>query len=106
MASRLDLQDLLQTLIGVRIDEEPNVYFQPPSTVKMNYPCIVYSRNSANTQFANDSPYLHKIRYQILVIDKNPDSIIPEKVAMLPMCLFDRHYTADNLNHDAYNLYY
>ncbi len=106
MGSRLELQALLQSIIGVREDNKPNVYFQPPETVKMNYPCIVYSRNLASTKFADNMAYLRKIRYQILVIDKNPDSVIPEKIAMLPMCLFDRHYASDNLNHDAYNLYY
>jgi len=106
MGSRLDLQVKFQSIIGVRSDGNPNVYFQPPETVKMYYPCIVYSRNSANTQFADDNPYVHKIRYQVMVIDKDPDSVIPGKIAQLPMCLFDRYYTADNLNHDVYNLYY
>lgn len=101
MGRRLDLQTLLETLLGTR-----NVYFQPPETTKLGYPCIVYSRNSSKTTFADDRPYNHQMQYTIIVIDKNPDSEIPQKVAMLPMCIFERNYTSDNLNHDVYNLYY
>jgi hypothetical protein len=83
-----------------------NVYFQPPETVKLVYPCIIYSRSSGDTKFANNKPYINTKRYQLIVIDKNPDSIIPEVVTMLPMCKFERHYTKDNLNHDVFNIYY
>lgn len=104
MGSRLDLQALLETLFASSGDAF--VYFQPPENVKLRYPCIIYSRDSGKTKFANNKPYTHQLRYAVTVIDKNPDSEIREKVAMLPMCAFERHYTSDNLNHDVYNLYY
>ena len=84
----------------------PNVYFQPPATVKMTYPCIVYHRNDADTKFAGNIPYRYTKRYQVTVIDRDPDSIIPDKVAALPMCLFNRFFTADDLNHDVFNLFF
>jgi len=99
MGQRLDLQDLLLTIV-------PNVYFQPPESLKMEYPCIVYHRDYSNTEFADDRPYLHRKRYLVMVIDENPDSAIPTKVAELPMCLFDRFYTAKNLNHDIFKLFF
>lgn len=102
MGTRLQLQALFEELI-----ESKNVYFQPPENVKLNYPCIVYKRGTiGKTEFANDKPYQFKIRYSVTIIDKNPDSVLIEKIASLPMCLFERHYTVDNLNHDVYNLYY
>ena len=101
MGDRLDLQTDLETLLGTR-----NVYFQPPETVKLSYPCIIYSRDLIETTFADNIPYNHAIRYQLIVIDKNPDSIIHGKVIKLPMCKFERGYTADNLNHTVYNIYY
>jgi len=101
MAPRSDLQELLKNLLG-----SEHVYFQPPETVKLNYPCIIYERNRVNTRHANDAPYLLKKRYQVIVIDRDPDSEIPDKVANLPLCSFDRFYTADNLNHDVYNLFF
>ena len=101
MAQRLDLQARLSALLG-----STNVYFQPPPTIEMNYPAIVYKRDDIRTEFANDKPYKNKTRYQVTVIDRNPDSLIPAKVGQLPMCVFDRFYTADNLNHDVYTLYF
>ena len=101
MGSRLELQTELETILGSR-----NVYFQPPETIKMAYPCIIYSRVAGNTQFANNKPYTFAIQYRILVVDKNPDSLIPNKVALLPACTFDRHYVTNNLNHDVFNIYY
>ena len=101
MGKRIDLQTILEGILGSR-----NVYFQPPETVKMQYPCIVYARSDGITLFTDNKPYVHIKCYKVTIIDKNPDSEILDKVVMLPMCTFDRHYTADNLNHDTYNLYY
>lgn len=101
MGTRVQLQALLENLIG-----SSNVYFQPPETVKLVYPCIIYSRDAEETLFADDQPYTRAIGYKVMVIDKNPDSDIPRKVAVLPMCRFLTHYTKENLNHDVYNLYY
>lgn len=101
LRSRLELQALLEQLLGSR-----NVYFQPPSTIRMSYPCIVYSRESINTRFANDLPYDHDIRYQVTVIDRNPDSDIPFKILRLPKCTHSRSFPADDLNHTVFNLYF
>lgn len=101
MAPRLELHALLKSIIG-----SDKVYFQPPPTIQMQYPCIVYNRDRVDTEFANNNPYKLDTRYQVTVIDPNPDSEIPLKVAMLPKCIFSRFYTADNLNHDVYTLFF
>lgn len=101
MASRLNLQTELETILGSR-----NVYYQPPESVKMKYPAIVYSRKNIDNIFADDTVYTQNHSYELTVIDPNPDSEIVMKVSMLPACTFDRHYTADNLNHDVFRLYY
>jgi hypothetical protein len=101
MGPRLELQALLEGLLQSR-----NVYFQPPANVEMQYPCIVYQRDDADTKFADNIPYSRAVRYQVTVIDRNPDSDIPGKVASLPFCIFNRFFTAGNLNHDVFNLYY
>jgi hypothetical protein len=72
----------------------------------MQYPCIVYQRYNALTLFANNLPFRHTKRYQVTVIDRDPDSLIPDKVATLPMCLHNRFFVANNLNHDVFNLYF
>lgn len=91
---------------AIKNEAKKHVYFQPPENMKLEYPCIIYERNSGTSDFADNIPYLHRIRYTVIVVDANPDSPIPGKVAELPTCVFDRHYTADNLNHDVYNLYF
>lgn len=101
MNSRIKLHEELKTLIG-----SSYVYFQPPESVKMTYPCIVYGLDNIDVKHANDKTYLNTKRYNITVIDKNPDSIIPDKLLLLPMCSFDRFYTADNLNHWVFTLYF
>jgi len=99
MAARSELQTLLKTLCD-------NVYFQPPETIKLAFPCIIYKRDWALTNFAENLPYKIVKRYQVTVIDRNPDSDIPQAVAELPMCIFDRHFTAADLNHDVYKLFF
>lgn len=101
MSKRLELHEKLCNILGSR-----QVYFQPPESVKMQYPAIVYSRNLLPTKFANDQVYKHDLSYKVIVIDKNPDSEIIDKILQLPMCSWTTHYAADNLNHDVFNLYY
>lgn len=102
MASRLELHEELCELLGSR-----NVYFQPPESVKLRYPCIVYQRNTGDTQFANNNPYTFKLQYMVTAITKDPDSELIEKIAWhFPMSRMDRHFTADNLNHDVFMIYY
>lgn len=72
----------------------------------MEYPCIVYKRDFANTAYADNAPYRHTLRYMVTVIDRDPDSTIPDKVAKLPMCSFNRFYTSGDLNHNVYNIFF
>lgn len=101
MSNRTDLQAKLERILGSR-----NVYYQPPESVKMNYPAIVYSRSDINSKYADNKSYLRTNRYEIIVIDKRPDNDATDKILELPLSSFDRHYTADNLHHDVLTLYY
>jgi hypothetical protein len=101
MARRLQLHEKLCELLGTR-----NVYFQPPASVKMQYPAIVYSLSSIDSDKANDGVYKLSRSYEVILIDKNPDTAFLGPLSALPMCRFDRYYTADNLNHYVFTLYY
>lgn len=101
MASRPKLQTMLEELLGSR-----NVYYQPPASVYMKYPAIVYSRKNIVNHHANNAVYTQENSYEVIVIDENPDSEIVTKVSKLPTCKFDRHYEKDQLNHDVFTLYY
>lgn len=100
MGRRLELGALLKTLGAEK------VYFQPPSNITLEYPCIIYGRDFISTQHADNKPYRSDIRYQVTVIDRDPDSEITEKVAALPKCTLLRHFAADGLNQDIYQLYF
>jgi len=101
MSSRIELHQKLVDILGTN-----NVYFQPPATIRMNYPAIVYHRSDKNEKFANDELYLGKTSYTVTVIEKNPDSLIPDKVAKLPFTSFSSFFVADDLNHDVFSVYY
>lgn len=99
---RLELHSILEEVLGSK-----NVYFQPPESKKLSYPCVVYHRETGRSNFANNKTYMFSYRYQIIYIDRDPDSDFPTRLMeRLPKCIYDRHYTADNLNHEALNLYY
>lgn len=96
---RQELHDLLLTMAD-------QVYFQPPANVQMVFPCIVYGRYGEDAKFADDGPYLRTKRYQVTIIDRNPDSEIRDKVADLPRCIFNRFFVTEGLNHDVFYLYF
>lgn len=98
---RIQLHNLLVDILG-----STDVYFQPPSTIKMKYPCIVYNLSDIDSRFADNIPYLHKRRYSITVIDRDPDSSIRDKMTYLENCSFERGFTSDNLYHYVFNLTY
>ena len=101
MAQRTQLHSLLKTILGT-----DKVYFQPPSTIKIVHPCIIYKLEDMDISFANNKPYKNMKQYMITVIDSNPDSLIPDKIAALPLVSFDRFFTANNLNHYVYKLFF
>lgn len=101
MATRQQLQSKLEELLGSR-----NVYYQPPEKKKMEYPAIRYSIKDIKSTFANNTPYSFSRCYEIIVIDTMPDNPVIDKLLRLSYCTFDRHYTADNLNHDVFTIFY
>ena len=103
---RLVLHEIFINILGTKGLEKSRVYFQPPSTITLEYPCIIYKRDNMKTFFSNNCLYFGAKRYLVTVVDKNPDSQIPDKVAELQYCSFSTHFAADGLNHDVYTLYF
>lgn len=101
MATRIELHEKLKVILGSKA-----VYFQPPESIKMEYPCVVYSIDDIDIKHADNIPYVSKKRYSITIIDKDPDSIIPDKISELPLSSFSRSYVVDNLNHWVFLLYF
>ena len=102
MASRLELHEELCEVLGTR-----NVYFQPPESVKMKYDAIRYGLGGKDLKRANNKIYSSVNRYEGVVISRDPDTTIPDKLlARFEMCSLDRPYVADNLNHYPFTIYY
>lgn len=99
--SRLGLDRILRDLLG-----SDNVYFQPPESVKMKYDAIVYELDDIDARHADNVPYLTNRRYRVTLITKDPDNHLSDEIAQLPLTQFNRFYTADNLNHYVYIIYY
>lgn len=98
---RLELHGILCNILG-----SDHVYFQPPESVKMVYPAIVYQLNDIDNAHADNSVYKQDFSYTVTAITKNPDSDLPIKLSQLPRCRYDRHYMSNNLNHYIYEIYY
>ena len=102
MGSRLELQTELENILGSR-----NVYFQPPESVKMQYDAIRYKLSDKDIKRANNRIYLKTNEYEGVVITRDPDTTIPDAILEhFQMCRFGRPYTADNLYHYPFTLYY
>ena len=102
MGSRLDLHEELCRVLGTR-----NVYFQKPSSVSMQYPCVRYGKGSPHTTKANNRLYGYTECYEGVVIDQDPDSDIPKKlIEHFQMCSLGNSYPAEGLNHTPFTLYY
>lgn len=100
-ARRLQLHEILCGILQTR-----QVYFQPPSSHLMEYPCIRYTLEGDSHRNADDLKYQRFDRYTVTYIDPDPESDVPEALGSLSMCTLDRAYAADGLNHYVYTLYY
>lgn len=102
MGSRENLQTELEAVLGSR-----NVYFQPPESLKIKYPAIIYELGDINVRKANNSNYLKNKIYNLTLIHNDPDNDMIEKIMdSFDYCSFDRAYKADNLYHYVFEIYY
>ena len=103
MATRLELQHALEALdIG-------KPYFQPPASVRLQYPCVIYDMNRADVTYASDRAYAITNQYSLMHICKDPDesqAVIEKIIRAFPRCNHDRTYIADNLYHQVFSLYF
>ena len=96
---RVELQELLKEYCDT-------VYFQPPSSIRINYPCIVYNRSTDYINRANNSLYVKEKLYRVTVMDKNPDSDIADRLQELPWAVIISRDVIDNIYQTTLNIYY
>lgn len=100
MATRLTLHQKLIDILG-----SGNVYYNPPETLKMNFPCIVYSLNYIERIDADNNMYLDFTKYKIVLISKKVDHPAVKELMKLPLTRYSTRYTKDGFYHDAFILY-
>lgn len=104
MGQRFELHKKLKMLFDY--PEDPHVYFHPPESLKLSYPCIVYKLSDLPDGYADNIPYFEYRKYQLTVIDPDPESKLRDKVAKMKWCRFARTFVSDNLNHYVFELNY
>lgn len=102
MRDRLNFDEKLRELIG-----SSNVYFQPPESIKLKYPCIVYKLRDIDVKRADNKAYFTTGCYDVTIISKDPDYFLFKKIIKaFPMCRSGGFFTYDNLNHHSYTIFY
>jgi hypothetical protein len=102
MASRLQLQRELEEMLGNK-----NVYYQPPESLRMKFPCVVYKKLRGFTRYADDIPYTFQQPYELTYITSEPDSPITYELAMkYPTIRHMNSFVSDNRYHEVFELRY
>lgn len=98
---REELNEIFVSILGTR-----QVYFQPDDKIVIQYPAIIYEMDDQDVIYADNRSHRRIDRYQVTVIDRNPDVPASRLVEQLPMCSFSRAFPRDGLNHRIYSLYF
>jgi len=98
--TRVELQEALEDFLGSR-----NVYYQPPESIKLKYPCIIYEKSRIQQVYADNISYLKHKEYSLTLIYREADSTLPDDLlGSFELISFDRHYKADNMYHDVFTI--
>lgn len=102
MGSRRELHEELKGLLGSN-----EVHFQPPESIKLKYPCILYSRAKPENLRADNLLYHRFERYSLTYLTRDPDDPMIHKIEEhFSMCGMVRTNCKDYLNYYHYDLYY
>lgn len=98
---RKELDAILRACLG-----SSNVYFDPPESFKLKYPCIVYSFNNNANRFADDKNYSRIKRYTMIYITMDPDDQKIDALDDIEYCRLTNTYSSNGLFHYTYELYF
>ena len=98
--TRVELQEALEDFLGSR-----NVYYQPPESIKLKYPCIIYEKSRIQQVYADNISYLKHTEYSLTLIYREADSTLPDDLLdSFELISYDRPYKADNMYHDVFTI--
>ena len=99
MCSRVELDAILRATLGTT-----NVYYDPPESFKLKYPCIVYHDSGRIVWKADNQTYIKYRRYMLNYITPNADDPKVDVIEELPFCKMATPYASDGLFHYPYNI--
>lgn len=98
--TRLTLHEALVDFLG-----SSNVYYQPPESTKIKYPCVLYEKSRINQMYANNHTYIKNKQYTITIVYRDADSTLPDDILnAFEFISYDRSYKADNLYHEVFTI--
>lgn len=84
-----------------------NVYFQPPESIKLKYPCIIYELAKVDINYADNIPFIFSKRYIVTYIDKDPDNEFTDILLNnFNKIQHDRNFKSDGFYHSVFSLYF
>ena len=97
---RKKLSKILHDILG-----SDNVYFDPPESVKMKYPAIVYTKSATNNRRADNIRYISSDIYQVTFIHKDADNEIVDAILDIPYTEMNRVFKVNDLRHCVFTTY-
>lgn len=108
IGDRVDLHRELQNILETYGDgNRKDVYFQPPESIRMSYPAIVYELSGLSDNKANNSAYFLGREYSVTYMTNDPDNeLVDVFETFFKFCKFSRSFISNGLNHYIFTLYY
>lgn len=98
---RLILQSKLEELLG-----SDRVYYQPPESITLKYPCILYTPDPFYSRKADNTSYITYNRYHVQHIYKQINgSLYSDIMSTFKHVSHDQRHIVDSLYHDEYTIY-
>ena len=102
MRSRQTLQDKLEKILGTGA-----VYFQPPESKTLTYPCIVFELNDTDVTSADNRRFITYDRYHIKHLYKSINNCLKNTILdSFDYISHDNQMKVDGLYNDDFTLYY
>ena len=101
--NRLAIQAKLQSFLP----SGKKVYFQPPSSVSLTYPCIIYFRHRGESFHSVNRPYVYIPIYDVQVIETDPECPVSQAIGkQLEGSRYDRGWEEESLYHNNFVVNY
>ncbi len=81
-----------------------HVYYDPPESIFMEYPAIVYKKTNMPSEYADGLKYIKHLAFEVKLICEDADSKYVDILHDFKFSNFNRHYIADDLHHDVFTI--